>query len=137
MPDSVVVHLTPTKAYRILCPQCEQCTNGTLQALSADFCNPFIFQCPCGHSFKVLLNLRAARRKPCKLSAEYRLHLQGREVNGVCTVLELSKTGIRLEANYLGTVQSRQPIHVIVVLDDSSHTRLPVSGTIQWHKSFK
>jgi PilZ domain-containing protein len=137
MPDSVVVHLTPTKAYRILCPQCAHSTNGTLQALAPNFSNPFVFHCRCGNSFKILLNVRAAHRKACKLPAEYSLSLNGREVNGVCTVLELSKTGMRLEANYLGAVQLGQAIRFIIMLDDSSSTRIPVSGSIQWVRLLK
>jgi hypothetical protein len=134
MSDYLVVQLTPTKIYRITCSECHQETEGSAQDLPVDFCNPSVFKCRCGHSFKVLLDFRAVYRKPCMLQARYTMVMAGRPVEGFCTVLELSRAGIRLETTTLPLIQEGQSVQILMMLDDSSHTKLSVSGVIQWHK---
>jgi hypothetical protein len=135
--SDLVVHLAPAKTYVINCPECHRITDGSAQNLPADFCNPFVFECSCGHSEKVLLNFRKTHRKPCRLSGEYCFVLDNMEVKGVCTILDLSKRGIRFEAKYLDKLQAGLSLRVIITLDDMSHTRLLVPGVIRWFKVFK
>jgi hypothetical protein len=132
--DRLLVHLTPSQTYRVVCSQCQHVTEGHANDFPADSSNSFVVDCSCGHSFKVLLNCRAHYRKPTRLPGEVTLVQGGRTIGEVCTVLDLSNTGMRLRARFLANMQEGQPITVTVTLDDSPRTRLPLPCVVRWMK---
>lgn len=54
----------------------------------------------------------------------------GRQIEGVCTLLDLSKTGTRVVANYLTNSEVGTLLRLTVTFDDAS--RILLSGKICW-----
>ena len=131
MSDCLMIHAGPRGGYRIDCPACKSARPGCISELPPDFSRPFDFVCACGHSFKVFINIRSHRRKPCRLSGEYTLMHHGRQIDGLCTLLDLSQAGARVEANHLTNIEIGTLLRLIVTLDDASHSRILISGRIR------
>jgi hypothetical protein len=130
--DYLKVHAGPSGGYRIDCPACHASQPGNIRDLPPRFAHPFGFVCACGHFFHVFVNARSHHRKPCQLRGEYRLTQQGRQIEGLCTVLDISKAGARVEANHLTNIEVGALLQLIVTLDDASHSRILLSGRIRW-----
>ena len=131
MSDYLMIHAGPSGGYRIDCPACKAAQPGCLRELPPHGARPFDFVCPCGHSFKVFINVRSRHRKPCRLSAEYNLTQHGRQIEGLCTLLDISQAGTRVEANHLTNIEMGALLRLIVTLDDASHSRILLSGRIR------
>jgi hypothetical protein len=130
--DCVMVHAAPTGAYRMVCPACDTSHAGHTREWPPDFVQPFCFVCECGHFFHILVNTRLHRRKPCHLTGEYTLMQYGRQIKGLCTLLDISQGGTRVEANYLTNIEMGALFQLVVILDDASHSRILLSGRICW-----
>jgi hypothetical protein len=128
----LMIHAAPSGDYRIECPACKASQAGNIREWRSDFAQPFGFVCRCSHFFYVLVNVRSHRRKPCHLTGEYKLMQYGRQIDGVCTVLDMSPTGMRVQANYLTDLEIGALLQFIVTLDDASHSRILLSGSIRW-----
>ena len=130
-----LVHATPSGNYRIDCPVCKAMQAGNTNELPASLGHFFPLTCVCGHSFQVLVNVRSHRRKPCRLVAEYKLMQQGRPIEGVGTVLDISQAGLRLEANHLPKVPIKAIIQLVVRLDDDARSKIMLTGRVLWVKA--
>jgi hypothetical protein len=56
----------------------------------------------------------------------------GRRIEGLCTVLDLSQAGARVEANHLTDIEKGALLRLIVTLDDASCSRISLPGRILW-----
>jgi hypothetical protein len=56
----------------------------------------------------------------------------GRQIQGLCTVLDISQTGARVEANHLTDIERGALLRLIVALDDASCSRISLPGRILW-----
>jgi hypothetical protein len=56
----------------------------------------------------------------------------GRQIEGVCTLLDISQAGARVEAKHLTNIEMGTFLQLIVTLDDASHSRILLSGRIRW-----
>ena len=56
----------------------------------------------------------------------------GRQIEGLCTLLDISQAGARVEANHLTNIEMGALLRLVVTLDDASHTRILLSGRIRW-----
>jgi PilZ domain len=130
--DYLMTHAGPSGGYRIDCPACNASQTGNIREWPPHFAQPFGFVCACGHFFHVFVNVRSHHRKPCQLWGEYRLMQQGRQIEGVCTVLDISQAGARVEANHLTNIEIGGLLRLVVALDDASHSRTLLSGKIRW-----
>ncbi len=130
--DHLVIHAAPSGAYRIDCPGCNTSQAGHIREWPLHFAQPFDFVCECGHFFHVLVNTRSNRRKPCHVTGEYKFTQSGRQIEGVCTFVDVSQTGTRVEANYLTNVEIGTLLRLTVTFDDASHSRILLSGKICW-----
>lgn len=130
--DSLIVHAAPSGNYRIDCPACKATQAGNIKEWPPQFPNPFSAVCACRHSFQVLVNIRSHHRKPGRLLGEYRLMQRGRPIEGLCTVLDITQMGMRMEANHLTNVLIGDLIHLVVTFNDAAHSRVPLSGSIRW-----
>jgi hypothetical protein len=111
---------------------CHAARAGCIRELPPHFAHPFDFVCACGHSFKVFINVRSQRRKPCRLSGEYKLFQHGRQIEGLCTLSDISSAGMRVEANHLTDVEMGASLRLVVTLDDASRSRILLTGRIRW-----
>jgi PilZ domain len=127
-----MIHAGPSGGYRIDCPACNASQTGNIREWPPHFAQPFGFVCSCSHFFHVLVNARSHHRKPCHLSGEYRLMQQERQIEGMCTVLDISQAGARVEANYLTDIEIGGLLQLVVALDNASHSRTLLSGRIRW-----
>ena len=132
MSDYLTIHAGPKGGYRIDCPACKAARAGCVMELPPHIDHPFDFVCACGHSFKVFVNIRSHRRKIVRLSGEYTLTQHGRQIEGLCTILDISLGGTRVEANHLSNIEMGSSLRLIVTLDDASHSRILLSGKIRW-----
>jgi hypothetical protein len=133
--DYLMIHAAPSGDYRIECPSCNASHAANTNEWTPDFAQPFGFVCGCSHFFHVLVNVRSHRRKSCHLTAEYKLMQHGRQIEGVCTLLDISPTGTRVQANYLTNIDIGALLDLIVTFDDASRSRIPLSGRIRWVKT--
>ena len=127
-----MIHAAPSGEYRIECPGCHASHPGNIREWVPDFAQPFGFVCGCSRSFHVLVNVRSRSRKSCHLPAEYKLMQGGRQVEGQGTLLDISLTGTRMQANYLTNIEIGALLQLTVTLDDATHSRIPLSGRISW-----
>jgi len=130
--DFLRIHSGPSGSYRIDCPACHASQAGNIREWPPHFAQPFGFVCGCGHFFHVVVNVRSHHRKPCHLSGEYKLMQHGRQIEGLCTLLDISQAGTRVEANHLTNIEMGALLRLIVTLDDASHSRILLSGRICW-----
>ena len=130
--DCLVIHAAPSGGYLIICPVCNTSQAGHIREWPPHFAQPFRFVCECGHFFEVLVNTRSNRRKPCRLMGEYKMTQCGRQIEGLCTFLDVSQTGTRVEANHLTNVEIGALLQLIVTLNDTSRSRILLSGKICW-----
>jgi hypothetical protein len=130
--DYTMIHAGPSGGYRIDCPACHASQAGNIREWPPHFAHPFGFVCACSHFFQVFVNVRSHYRKPCQLWGEYRLKQQGRQIEGLCTVLDISQAGARVEANHLTNIELGGLLQLVVSLDDASHSRALLSGKIRW-----
>ena len=132
MSDYLMIHAGPKGGYRIDCPACKSARTGCIRELPPLFAHPFNFVCACGHSFKVFINVRSQRRKSCHLSGEYKVMQHGRQIEGLCTLLDISQAGTRVEANHLTNIETGTLLQILVTLDDASRSHILLSGRIRW-----
>ena len=130
-----MIHAAPSGDYRIECPACNALHAANTNEWAPDFAQPFGFLCGCSHFFYILVNVRSHRRKGCHLTGEYELIQDGREIEGLCTLLDISPTGARVQANYLTHADIGALMRLIVTLDDAAHSRIQLSGKIRWVKT--
>jgi hypothetical protein len=130
MRHATLIHAAPSGGYRIHCPRCHASQAGNIREWPPHFAQPFGFVCGCTHFFHVFV--RSHRRKPCHLTGEYKLMQHGRQIEGLCTLLDISKAGTQVEANYLTNIEIGALLRLIVTLDDTSHSRILLSGRIRW-----
>jgi PilZ domain len=127
-----MIHAAPTGGYRINCPGCNTPQAGHIREWPPDFAQPFSFVCECGHVFHVLVNTRSNRRRPCQITGEYQLTQYGRQIEGLCTFVDVSKTGMRIKANHLSNIEIGTSLRIMVTFNDTPHSRIQLSGKIRW-----
>ncbi len=130
--DYLLIHAAPKGSYRIVCPGCNTSQAGHTREWPPLLTQPFDFACDCGHLFQVLVNTRSHRRKPCHLTGEYRLVQYGRQIEGVCTVLDVSQAGMQVAANHLSNIEIGTLLLLTVTLGEVPQSRTTLSGKICW-----
>jgi PilZ domain len=130
--DILVTHATPTGDYRIVCPGCNLSQPGNINEWPPEFVQPFDFVCACSRLFHVLVNVRSNHRKSCRLTGEYKLMQHGRQIEGVCSFLDVSKAGARVEASHLTNVEIGAVVRLMVTFADTSRSPILLSGKIRW-----
>jgi hypothetical protein len=59
----------------------------------------------------------------------------GRQIEGLCTLLDISQAGARVEANHLTNIEMGALLRLIVTFDDAPHSRILLAGRIRWAKA--
>jgi len=105
---------------------CDQCGKTKVAHLAAvqHLGKPLKVKCSCGHSFVIHLETRTFYRKNTHLPGEYtktsgeRVH---RREQGLMTVEDLSRTGLRLRMTTQHTLRVHDIIEVRFTLDNAQH----------------
>jgi hypothetical protein len=130
-----MVHAAPNGGYQINCPGCNTAQAGHIREWPPHFDQPFDFVCECGHFFHVLVNTRSNRRKPCHVTGEYKLTQYGRQIEGICTFVDVSQTGTQVEANHLTDIEIGASCVLAVTLNGNSDSPILLSGRVRWSKT--
>ena len=120
----IEVHLSPQKTFLVVCPHCNQSKIFNLNDLPPNSPNPFTYGCRCGWFSSVLLNYRRSYRKRVNLAGMFTVPSESKKIERICTILDISATGMQIMTDFFKTISEGQLIHTTVVLDDKLRTRL-------------
>jgi hypothetical protein len=120
----IEVHLSQQKTFLVLCPHCNQSKIFNLTDLPPNSPNPFNYECHCGVPSNVLLNYRGSYRKRVNLAGMFTVPSESKQIERICTILDLSATGMHIVTDYFKTIPEGQLIQATIIFDDKWHTRL-------------
>ncbi len=120
----IEVHLSPQKTFLVVCPHCNQSKIFNLNDLPPNSPNPFNYECRCGGFSSVLLNYRRSYRKRVNLAGMFTVPSESKKIERICSILDISATGMQIVTDYFKTISEGQLIHTTVILDDKLRTRL-------------
>jgi hypothetical protein len=106
---------------------CNACNRNYETDMSSYLNSPNTIQikakCKCGHSWTITLEKRRYFRKRVKLQGRYKYQITGRAVSeGVMTLLDLSRTGLKMKIHGEHTLKDGDWIEVEFRLDNSVRT---------------
>jgi hypothetical protein len=107
-----------------ICPQCQKAkVVDVSKYLSCDQKVRVNVKCPCGHSYRAILEKRKQYRKETNLPGTYAQIVDGRRVRkGWMTVKDISATGFKLELNSEAALSVGDHLEVEFRLDDTHRT---------------
>jgi PilZ domain len=107
-----------------ICPQCQKAKTVDVSSYaSSDQKVKVNVKCPCGHSYRAILEKRKQYRKKTNLSGTYTHIVDGRKVGkGWMTVRDISATGFKLELNSETALSVGDHLVVEFYLDDAQRT---------------
>jgi hypothetical protein len=116
---------------------CDQCGKTKVAHLAdvPHLGKPLKIKCRCGHSFVIRLETRTFYRKNTHLPGEY-TQTSGERVNrraqGLMTVEDVSRTGLRLRLPRQHTLRVHDLIEVRFTLDNAQHFAVCTQARIVW-----
>lgn len=127
------VFITSLKTAKFMCPECRRFKIADVaRYMNLDQIIKIRVSCPCGHSFKAILEKRAQYRKDVNLPGSFNHFNDGRLMNkGMMTVCDLSLTGIKLKVNYQYDFSVGDLLEVKFFLDDYQKTVINKKALIQ------
>ena len=129
MADLVNVHVGhEAKTFFVPCPRCGQATEMPAPA-GASVENPFPFACRCGSELRVQMNFRRRPRKRVDLAGA--VTFSPSKSADVCTVEDLSVTGLGLSLYPPSAATPGAQAVVKVVLNDPQSSRLTLGGVVR------
>src|SRR6059036_2012450 len=114
----IEVHLSPQKTFLVVCPHCNQSKIFNLNDLPSNAPNPFNYECRCGGFSSVLLNYRRSYRKRVNLAGMFTVPCESKKIERICSILDISATGMQIVTDYFKTISEGQLIHTTVILDE-------------------
>ncbi|MCF8023969.1 MAG: PilZ domain-containing protein [Desulfobacteraceae bacterium] len=123
---TVKAFITSENTATITCPACQKSvTKDVSKFKDTDKYIKLRAHCPCGHSYTVFLERRKQYRKSVELRGVYRHHDPAStsgdvEHWGSMTVVDLSRTGIRMKLNVMPKFKVGDRISVEFRLDDAN-----------------
>jgi hypothetical protein len=127
----IEVYLSPQETFLVVCPHCNQSKIFKPDDLPPNSPNPFKYECPCGVSSNVLLNYRRTYRKDVKLAGSFTLPSESKKIERICTVLDISATGMQIVTDYFKNISEGQPIDATIIFDDKLRTRLELRCVVR------
>jgi len=116
-----------------ICPECEK-----VKTIDA---RPYLHskarmrvncKCPCGHSFKAIMERRNYLRKDITLPGVYCRFMDGQEIEkGQIVVLDLSRGGLKFKPHVPPAFQIGDQLHVIFNLNDRKKSLIKKKATIK------
>ncbi len=127
----IVAYITHQRSFTVVCPHCAQPQVFKLDDIPQNSRNPFKYECPCGVCTNVLLNARRNYRKRVNLGGVFTVAFESKKIERLCTVLDISATGMRIATDSCRTIHQGQLLHAKVVLDNSLRSRLTLRGVVR------
>jgi len=95
------VYITSKQMATFVCPKCQRSkTVNVSQYAKIEKIITVNVKCPCGYTYKAILEKRKRYRKATNLAGSYTQIVDGRELyGGLMTVKDLSTTGMKLQIN--------------------------------------
>jgi hypothetical protein len=121
----------------IVCPHCGQMKTIQIADYRHLVGKPLKVKCPCGHGFRLQIELRAYQRQATRLPGQYVALRRGTPPGverGRMEVEDLSRTGLRLCTLRPHTLQVDETIRVCFRLDDGARTLVDRSAVVKWVK---
>jgi hypothetical protein len=127
----IEVHLSAEETFLVVCPHCNQSKIFKLDDLPPNSPNPFKYQCHCGVSSNVLLDYRRSYRKGVKLAGIFTVPSESKKIERICTILDISATGMQIVTDYFKNISEGQPIDATIILDDKLRTRVELHCVVR------
>ena len=127
----IVTYITSQRNFTVICPHCAQSQVFKLDDIPQDSRHPFKYECPCGVHTNVLLNARRNYRKRVTLVGVFTMPSEAKKIERLCTVLDISATGMRIATDSCKAIYQGQPLHAKVVLDNSLRSRLTLRCAVR------
>ncbi len=126
-------YITQHRTYVIHCPKCNQAQAFRIADIPPDRPNPFPYHCACGTTSMVhLVGFRASERKRVNLEGSFVRVADSRNIQMICTILDISVKGLRLTTTEPVKNLSRAEIlKISLVLDDRRRTHLDIFAKIR------
>ncbi|MFW6081200.1 MAG: PilZ domain-containing protein [Desulfosalsimonas sp.] len=134
---TVKAFLTSDNTAAITCPVCQKSvTKDVSRFKDADKYIKLKAHCPCGHSYTVFLERRKQYRKTVSLRGIYKHHdPDAASVNGQhwgsMTVVDISRTGIRMKLGVMPRFKVGDRISVEFRLDDANNSLIKRDVIVQ------
>ena len=118
------VYVTSKQMATFSCPQCNRSKTVDVSKYAAlDKVVKVNIKCPCGHSYKAILEKRRHYRKETNLPGTYVHFIDGQPRNrGLMTVRDLSTAGMKLRLNVKQSFAIGDQLRVEFHLDDAHRT---------------
>ncbi|MCF8110710.1 MAG: PilZ domain-containing protein [Desulfobacteraceae bacterium] len=134
---TVKAFITSENTATITCPVCKRSvTKDVSKFRDADKFIKLKAHCPCGHSYTVFLERRQQYRKSVELRGTYKHHHPDAPQEssghwGTMTVVDISRTGIRMKLNVTPTFKVGDRISVEFRLDDANKSLIKRDVIVQ------
>ncbi|MFW5930130.1 MAG: PilZ domain-containing protein [Desulfosalsimonas sp.] len=134
---TVKAFITSENKATITCPACKRSvTKDVSKFRDADKFIKLKAHCPCGHSYTVFLERRQQYRKSVELRGTYKNRFPDGSTKssghwGTMTVVDISRTGIRMKLNVTPTFKPGDRISVEFRLDDANKSLIKRDVTVQ------
>ena len=118
------IYITSKQMATFSCPQCNRSKTVDVSKYAAlDKVVKVNIKCPCGHSYKAILEKRRHYRKETNLPGTYVHFIDGQPRNrGLMTVRDLSTAGMKLRLNVKQSFAIGDQLRVEFHLDDAHRT---------------
>jgi hypothetical protein len=133
------VYVTSKQMATFSCPQCARSkTVDVSKYATIDKVVKVNVKCPCGHTYKTILEKRRQYRKESNLPGTYVHFIDGRPQNrGLMTVKDLSTSGVKLKLNVKQNFAIGDQMQIEFHLDDSHRTLIKKTVIIRnQHEQF-
>lgn len=122
--ETVEAYISKDRTYSIFCPHCSLSQTFRIEDIPRDRPNPFTYDCPCGKVWQVrLVGFRKGERKRVKLTANFMRLSDPLKIKTMCTVEDISRTGMRLSTvEPPGKLSRDDVVKILVVLDRPRRT---------------
>jgi hypothetical protein len=127
----IVTYITSQRSFTVVCPHCAQSQIFKLDDIPQDSRHPFQYECPCGERTNVLLNARRNYRKRVNLVGVFSMPSESKKIERLCTVLDISATGMRIATDSFKAFYQGQLLQAKVVLDNSLRSRLTLCCVVR------
>ncbi len=127
----IVAYITQQRSFTVVCPHCAQPQVFKLDDIPQNSRNPFKYECPCGVPTNVLLNARRNYRKRVNLGGVFTVASESKKIERLCTVLDISATGMRIATDSCKAIYPGQLLHANVVLDNNLRSRLTLRCVVR------
>lgn len=119
MPEKVYIGENNMATFR--CPKCDKSkTTDVSRYKHIQTAVRVKLKCPCGHAYTVLLERRKHVRKNLNLTGSF-FH-EGNRSKGTMTVLDLSRSGVRIRLAFAIEIQTGDKLNLEFTLDDKDHS---------------